>query len=202
MKEYVRPLLPVTVVIGLAGIAAVGISVKALTESPKDVVQKFVNMDVEGERITSQGWRRADTFFLQPSQPSRRKILVVIAKHYGVSEVAVRGNTAEFYMGYEELGRINSSLHFSPSDSTVETRSMYKYNLVLTDANRKLVTDEKITKEVNGPFEWRIEGAQPAEMHITVDTAIRYVTQMRDKAKDPIVKRNADKALAMLRSYR
>jgi len=55
---------------------------------------------------------------------------------------------------------------------------MCKFNLVPTNVYATLGTDEKAGKRKNWPFEWRIEGVQPAEMRVTADAAIRYVTRM------------------------
>jgi hypothetical protein len=40
------------------------------------------------------------------------------------------------------------------------------------------------------------------EALITLDTAIRYVTQARDKTADPAVKTNATRALSILKHYK
>jgi len=40
----------------------------------------------------------------------------------------------------------------------------------------------------------------PSEQWITVSTAIRYVTEMRDKTSDPAMKQNANATLAKLKS--
>jgi hypothetical protein len=55
--------------------------------------------------------------------------------------------------------------------------------------------------EIVGPSRWRIEEA-PAEQWISVNAAIRYVTQMRDAATDPVIKDNAEQTLAALSRYR
>jgi len=200
-----RKNLKISIRIGLVSfglLSAFAISATGSIKSAKEVVQRFVSMDVEGARLNSQGWHKADTFFARPSEPPQQKTIVVIAKHYGLSEGTIKGNMAEYSLGYEELGQITSLLQFVVSNSGVETRSICKYNLILTDDNRRPVSDEKTAKEMDAALEWRIEGAQPAEMHIGVDAAVRYLTEMREQTKDPIAKKNADKGLAMLKSYR
>ena len=79
---------------------------------------------------------------------------------------------------------------------------MCKFNLFLTNVYATLGTDEKAAKGENWPFEWRIEGVQPAEMRVTVDAAIRYVTRMRDKTTAAVIKKNADQTLAKLMRLR
>ncbi len=169
---------------------------------PKDVVDQFVKMDVEGERLTPEGWRKADALFVKASEPPHSEVLIVIARHYAVSEATERkkNNTAEFYMGYEEVGHIDvASLRFSPSNSGMETRSFDKYTVVSGDVNRE---PAKTAHEGNASSEWRINGTQPTAMHLTAATAMRYVTQMRDRTKDPAIEKNADQTLARLAPFR
>lgn len=52
-------------------------------------------------------------------------------------------------------------------------------------------------KEETGPERWLIDGSDTTEW-TTVEAAIRYVTEMRDHATDPLIKKNADRTLAML----
>jgi hypothetical protein len=95
-----------TVVVALAVFPLV---VKASTKPPKDIVEQFVKMDVEGARLTSQGWQEADALFVRPSEPPQPKVLLVIAWRYAVSDGPEKGNTADFYMGYAEVGRVSTS---------------------------------------------------------------------------------------------
>jgi hypothetical protein len=54
------------------------------------------------------------------------------------------------------------------------------------------------TSEVLGPWGWKIEGSQ-SERWATVEKAIIYVREMRDKSDDPTIKRNANKTIAILK---
>jgi hypothetical protein len=160
--------------------------VKASTLSPKNVVEQFVKMDVEGARLTSEGWHEADALFVKPSEPSQPKDLVVIAWRYAISDGPAKENTADFYMGYAEVGRVStSSLHFAPTNSRDVMWSFDKYTVVSTDM----------------PLEWRIDGVQPVEMHLSAEAAIRYVTEMRARTSDPAIQKNADQALAKVTRF-
>lgn len=173
-------------------------------KSAKDTVEQFVKLDVEGTRLTPEGWQEADAIFVQPTRPPKDTVVVVIAEHYGVSESIgkEKEKTIKFDMGYEELGRIDSMLHFTPSNKGIETRSAYTYTLLLTNVYRTPDADQKLAERSPVPFEWRIDGEQPAETHITVRAARRYLSRMRDEADDHSAKQNAAKSLATLRPYR
>jgi hypothetical protein len=195
-----KTLLLLSVVVGIAVFV---VSVRGSTTSPKDVMERFVKMDIEGARLTPQGWHEADALFVKPSEPSQPKVLVVIARHYAVSEGTAKGNTGEFYMGYEEVGRINtSSLYFMPSSSGIEMRSFDKYTLVLTNAYRTPAVDKDSTKGIQAPVEWRIDGVQPVAMHLTADAAMRYVTRIRAETSDRAIQKNADTSLTKLSGFR
>jgi hypothetical protein len=176
-------------------IAAFAVCVKASPASPKDVVEQFVKMDVEGVRLTPQGWRAADMLFAKPSEPFQAKVVVVIGRSYAVSTATGKADSTEFYFGYEEVARIStSSLRFAPTNSGIETRSFEKYIVVSSSVGR--------TKENRNGSSVRIDGAQPTAMHLTAEAAIRYVTLMRDKTTDPEIRRTANQTLVKLKPYR
>src|SRR5437667_4384963 len=164
-------------VIGLAASAGPAACARASAQTAKELVQQFVIFDVEGKRLTPEGWYKADALFARASQPSPNTNIVVIATHYAVSEATNGLATTEFYMGYEEIGRVDSSLRF-----------VRKYNVVRTE-------------KANGSVKWKIEGSQPTEMHLIPEAAIRYLVEMRGKANDSTVRKNASQAIAVLRKY-
>jgi hypothetical protein len=174
--------------------------------SAKDVVDQFVKMDVEGERLTTEGWHQADALFVKPSEPPHAKVVLVIARRYAVSEATEKrkkANTAEFYMGYEEVGRIDTtSLRLAPSNSGSETRSFDKYTVVLGDFNHASETPNATRQEGNASPEWRIDATQPPTMHLTAAAAMRYVTQMRAKTADAAIQKNADRTIKSLAPFR
>lgn len=170
--------LLIVVTVALVAVACVNSS----AQEPVDVVQRFVRMDVEGKRLSPDGWREADQFFTRRNPPPREKNIVIIAKRYAVSHPRIPGDDA-YYMGYEEIGRLDSSLHFHRTASKVETRLFRKF------AVRKYRA------------EWKIQGSQPTEMYLTPKVAIRYLTEMADKSTDPKIKRNASSSIAILMPY-
>jgi hypothetical protein len=197
MKRLLIPLIASSV------IAATAQAPGSSEFSPKGVLERFVKMDVEGERLTPQGWHRADALFVKSSKPFQPKVVLVIARSYAISRAPEKTSTTEFYMGYEEVGHINtSSLQFTSSNSGVPTRSFDKYTVVLTDGDRMQGTARASEQEGKTAREWKIDGAQPTTMHLTANAAIRFVTQMRDGTADPAVRKNADQTLLKLAPFR
>jgi hypothetical protein len=154
----------------------------ALAQEPIVVIQRFVRMDVEGKRLSADGWREADQFFTHHSTPPREKRIIVIAKRYKVSESTLPAN-AGYYLGYWQIGRLDSSLRLHPFASKVETRFFDKFAVHKTEAG------------------WKIEGRQPTEMHLTPNAAVRYLSEMRDRSTDVSVRSNAAKSIAILKRY-
>lgn len=72
------------------------------------------------------------------------------------------------------------------------------YDLVLTDEYWQPGLGGGTATRVKAPAAWRIEGPEP-EPHITVDTAIRYLMQIRTRAPDERTRKNADRAIASLK---
>lgn len=179
----------------------VALAVRAQTppHTPKEVVQRFVDLDTRGMRLTSEGWQEADALFTEPSRRPPRKSLIIIAEHFAVSSGTTNENNAHFYFGYEELGRVGPELRFTPAMAKTETRSMDEYELTSFDTRR--TNDDASWKPAKG-LDWKIKGPQPSVSHLTVDAAIRYIIRERSQATDPAVEKNADATLAALKRFR
>jgi hypothetical protein len=72
--------------------------------------------------------------------------------------------------------------------------------LLLSDKHWQVATDGT-AKELDGPLAWRIEDTSFQPL-ITLNTAIRYVRQVREKTPNPVVKRNAASTLSILEYYK
>jgi hypothetical protein len=168
---------------------------------PKDVVDQFCKMDAAGERLTSGGWQRANAFFVRPSPPVEDAVVGVMGGDFFEGTPQIKGDEAIVGIEYLKLGQLDSAMRFvwaaSPS-SPVKIRAFY--TLVLTERHWELRSDGSSPREVTGPKEWRIKDFQ-SESVVTVDAAIRYVIETRDKSTDPNLKRNADATLAILNKF-
>ena len=173
-------------------------------KSPKEVSEQFYRMERAGARLTPEGWHRAAGLFLRPGAPTQDKKIFIV-KNDVMSDTKVEGNRAEFYVQYLQLGQLDSSGRFlKESKEPLEAGPIsvrVLYNLVLTDRHWELGAERGEAKEVKGSPEWLIEGFQPW-LWITVDTALRYLTELRDKASDRGIKENADRSIAALKRLR
>jgi len=171
-----------------------------LRRTAAQVMVQFCKMDAEGKQLTSDGWQEMSALFIQPGSPRREKIIVV--KDFGVSNASIsEENKADVGVEYISLGQLDSRTVLFEQGSMSYIKLRGNYGLVLTDKHGKAGSNGVATKESSGPVEWRIEGPVP-EPHITVDTAIRFTTELRDRASDSVTKKNAARTLAALNRLR
>jgi hypothetical protein len=163
-------------------------------------------MATRGELLTSEGWNRASALFTVPQPRPTNKPLFVVSNYYGINYYNVKENRAEIQMEYADCGQIDSALHYSPPQKTQAFKTSFQYRLVSVPTYLMMYgSDGKtlVEKKPTGASAWQIEGPQtegpPPLPWTTVNTAIRYVLEMRDKATDPAIKKNADETLAKLK---
>ncbi len=169
------------------------------------MVEEFWKLETDGGRLTPEGWNKANAFFVRSTTPPTKRIILVIDKDFSVWDPVVKGNTADVIVGVHGICEINSELRSSrwPPAATGKDGAFWK--LVLTNKHWELGTDGNAAREVTGSAEWRIDSAGSGgtgnEIWLTVGAAIRYVTQMRDKTTNPVVKQNADRTLSILKRH-
>ena len=174
----------------------------SLTTSPEETAKQFVTMDAEGSRLTPEGWRLADNLFVQRSEPSHPKVVVVIAGDYAVSKSPEKTKDGVYLMGYEELGTLDtSSLRFTPANNG-HMHDFDSYTVVSTDARSTEAGRTAANERQGSSPEWKIDGMQPKIMHLTAAAAIRYVKEMRANITDPAALKSADSTVNRLASYK
>lgn len=190
---------PILIALVLASGTVATQTPQAREKSPREVAEQYQRMIADGSLLTSEGWSKANEVFLRPSPPPRDKVVIVTSKRGQLDERWIKNNQAEVdEWGIYNLGRIDSKLRYEPSPKTKSDWAVYVYHLVFTDKHWEPGAKGQPATEVSGPREWKLDGSQSVRW-ATVDAAIRYVTEMRDKATDSIVKKNAERTLATLR---
>lgn len=170
-------------------LAAGGGTQSSEASSAEEVFARFCQLDSQGGQLTPDGWRKIATLFVSPGISRRDKILVTDRGDQlrPTPEGAKIGVGREYILyGQIELPRLRfSAVNGLPPGAKILDEG---YDLV----------------NVSGPggsAEWRIEGPVP-QPHLTVDAAIRYVTEARTNAADAGIKKNADQTLAILKRFR
>jgi hypothetical protein len=176
-----RVVVGVWLIVGMRGLA------HSADSAARDIVVRFCELDAQGAQLTAEGWQKVSALFVQPGVPRREVIMVV--RDFVVSHPFPESHKVGFIVDYTPVGLIyRSRARFSPLPSSLQIKG-----------------DVFVAWQSSGQGDksamWRIEGPVP-DPHLTVDTAIRYVTQLRSSAKGDDTKKNADKTLAALKRLR
>ncbi|MFI5094013.1 MAG: hypothetical protein ACHQIK_11280 [Candidatus Acidiferrales bacterium] len=174
-------------------------------KSPSEVARRFVRLE---SSLLPDQWSRLSDFFIQTPKPQWNKVDVVDIINIAVK---TKGNSTHVYISTNSLGKLDSSLRLSdypptrlplgvPSTSACYGDDYFEFNLLLAGKER-VVPQSGTPDQFQRPLAWRIADSS-FEPLITLDTAIRYVRQMHDKAENPAMKRNATRSLRILEYYK
>jgi hypothetical protein len=169
--------------------------------SPKDVVERLWKDATEGKLLTPEGWNEASPLFLKHEAFPANASVRIVSNNWGVDHSSVRGDTAEVDMGYADAGIVDATLKYSPPSRARSQKTAMVFHLVFAPTHWTMFRSDgkEITgkEERTGATEWQIQ--EPVGLPwTTVNTAIRYVLEMREKATDPTIRKNADATLARL----
>lgn len=168
--------------------------------SATEVVDEVWRMATQGELLTPDGWRRGCGFFSSPTPFPGNKVILVMSNDWGPAfQVGSKDDAAEVELGYFAIGKIDSALRYTDTPSKY-MKTGFAYHLVPVPSYTEMMGPDGKTlveKRPVGYREWQIQGS-PESQWTTVNTAIRYVLEKRDKAIDATIKKNADQTLAIL----
>ncbi len=178
---------------------------EVVKESPFEVGKRFVDLE---SNSTPDEWNKLTEFFVETPRPQWNRLHIVDIVGIGAD---INGDSGFFTLLTNALGDLDSSMHLSgypsmrmplvtPSASACFGDDRFGFSLLLSDKRWQIAKDGTV-KELDGPLAWRIEDTS-FEPLITLDTAIRYVWQARDKTTDPVIKSNAARTLTILTYYK
>jgi hypothetical protein len=161
--------------------------------SERDVLEKFCELDAKGSQLNVESRKELSSLFTQPAH-SRPETAIII-KDFVVLGSSKVGDGAEFEVEYVYLERLNLSLaRYSRLPSSYPpgpVKVRVSYSLVHTSTHSASDTSSTVSSES------RIKGGPP-EPHITIETAIRYLTELKGQSSEVDIKKSADKAIAAL----
>jgi len=212
-----RGLMRCWLLLGLISASPMSAQSLSLSESPYGVIQAYRSVDAKGERLTDAGWYGAARFFVKPEHPPQRRVAAVMEGEVIGYEARINGEHAQVSLRCSAVGQIDPLGRFTslvaPSLLDLSGRPLRRpgtpqihgpapivreYDLVLTDTHWEFGPSLESLREVKGSPEWRIETFE-FEPWITIDVAIRYLTQLRDGPSSALIKRNAETSIAALR---
>jgi hypothetical protein len=165
-------------------------------KSPEQVLQEFCELDLHGKHLTPEGRAEIAPLLAKPETTQLKDILVVM--DCVVSEPAINGNRADFYVEQMMLGRLDASLNYIPAvpdhpDEPIMLRR--DQSLLLTDQYWKVGPSGE-SQRIVGPAAWRLDQSFPPS--VNVEAAIAYVKRTRERTSDETMKQNANQTLAVL----
>lgn len=190
--------------------------------SAKDVLETYRRFDAQGRRLTAKGWSSASAFFVGHGWPGWSGVMAVDSDERGDDpDPWFKGkNKTEISVICTEFGQVDSFGRFTsmtqpplidasgrvlrpvPTPLTNGPVPVNRvYTLVLADSHWEPHPPTEEPREAKGPPEWRIETFE-FEPHVTIDAAIRYLTELRDTSNNQTIRRNASKSIAELQGIR
>ena len=163
------------------------------------LVQQYEKMVAEGSLLTPEGWKQASGLFDSSGPYPKDGEVVVRSAGGSIGEDWVKGDRAQVETKWNDLyGRINSALQYKPADLNGGGIVMVQeFSLVCvgqpSDAGKVEAAD------LSCAGEWRLAGPQQFRV-ATIPVAIRYVSEMRDKSSDPMIRKNANRTIAILKN--
>jgi hypothetical protein len=173
--------------------------------SPREVVERLWSNAMQGDLLHPEGFQRTARLFDPPGPSWETKSFKVFSNEYWVDRPRFSGTTAKVVVLYNDIGTIDSALRFKPTPTSGhEVRYGMDYSLTFAPSRTKMYAADGKTllKEVEGLPEWRL--GTPAETQLpwtSVNSAIRYVLERRNKTSDPAIKNNADRTIVTLLKY-
>ena len=174
-------------------------------ESPSKVAQRFVHLE---SSLLPDQWGELTNYFVETPKPQWNHVQVVdVLNVYIDMNGQTHEDSSEVAVSVLPLGELDSSLRLSNyktyrlprNNSACNCDNYLGFTLVLSNKHWQIAPDGTV-EELDGPLTWRIENTFFSPI-ITLNTAIRYVSQMRDNTRDLIIKKNAAETLAMLKRY-
>ncbi len=179
-------------------------------ETSSRIAREFLHM----ENVSSPNqWSQFGKFFVETPNPQWDKVHIADIVDDGADDTKddIDWDQADYVVAANSLGELDSSLRLSNYPSfriplvTTSASACYGddhvgFTLLLTNRHWEISQDGAV-KEIVGPLTWRIQDSS-FEPLITLDTAIRYVKEARDKTTNPLFKMNAARTLTILRYYK
>jgi hypothetical protein len=162
-------------------------------------VEEFWTLETSGKLLTEDGWKSACKYYKQPAGARVRNwSIIVIAPDWSVWPPYISGNAASVMIGLEIIGKVDSQMNFSPHRSEAVKEGV-QYAVALTRESCSLGQNGKQVPNVAATPDWRLDRPLgTANMYLSLDAALRYVAEIRDRSPEEAVKTNASATLLRL----
>lgn len=158
-------------------------------KSPVELIEHLCMKATDGDLLGPDGQKESSQLFSKPNTRSGLHTIQIVDNDWAISQVNVEGEKAKISVGYGDAGQIDSILRYIPPKPSPFFKTEFQYSLSTTSRDGN----------------WIIDGSPDmflGNTWATVNAAIRYIVEAKKKTKDPVIRKNADKALAALLKYK
>ena len=171
------------------------------SKTPKETIEQLWRLATEGGFLPPEGWNRYSGVFLQRSAPPGNKKIRVVSNHWAILSVSTTDSKSDVTVEFANDGVIDSQLNYTPPPKTPYFKTALIFHLVLAPTHVVMYTSDGHTltgkNERPGPPAWQISNDKE-DPFTTVNTAIRYVLEIREKTNDSDLRKRADATLKKL----
>lgn len=166
--------------------------------NPRQVVEEFWNLETAGGLLTEDGWKSACKYYVQPAGSRGHSWSIIVVADWSVWPPFMSGNTAKVNVDVEIIGTVDPQMNFSPHRS-VAAKEGVLYTAALTRESCSLGQNGKQMSSIAAAPDWRLDHPLGrADMYLSLDSALRYVAEVRDRLPEGAVKANASATLRLL----
>ena len=163
------------------------------------VVTKYERLVEQGAFLSARGWERASKIYdsAKPYDPDGTIFLMSTGGALG--ENWNDGAQAEVETKWTDyLGSVDRDLKYKAPQGPHVTMTGYQFKLRFTDTYRLLDPNGKLLRETVGQREWKVAGPLSTRW-ATIDKALAYVVNARNSTDNPVMKKNAERTIRILR---
>jgi hypothetical protein len=159
----------------------------------------FLRRDTSSVAFDEEAWAKAARFFLHYDDKSTAAPrLHVVGPYCSVDDLSIEGKKAEIYFGFFDLGEIDSSLRWKPSDPKI-MKFASTFHLALSERRWETKRDGTTIMHTVSPPQWLITDGPPVVQWLSFQTAVRYLKLLRQRINDQASQKNADATLVALK---
>jgi hypothetical protein len=162
------------------------------------VIRRYEKLVARGAFLTPEGWKKASRLYQRPDPYPRDSEIEVISTGGLIAENWMHGDEAEVETKWDDFfGTIDGALRYKPPPYSRSIMLGQLFAMVRT--HQQPGSDERgKAAGMTHPEEWKIKGPQSVRF-ATIPAAIKYVEEIRDQSKDPVIRENANKTIAALK---
>jgi hypothetical protein len=195
-----RMVMKRVIAIVLVTLAIPGVSIPQSTSdttSPKQVIERFIEMEVQGIRLTAEGRRNTEAFFVHPDQIGAYPKIFVIGENFTTWDPVFDTAHLKARVDVEIVpkGDIDLKVRFMPI-----RQAFQKNNAVFHLRYEDGQLGSEGPQAPKGP-RWRIDQPNDVIM-LSLSAAILYASRVAESANDPVIRKNAVETLASLKKLR